>query len=114
LVFFEPFLSSLNPLGSFIEGPIEVDAVGQHDDGLRAALTLVHRKSDGFVPVREQAAAQAVRVFDHPMAASILPNQEARRMPGASRFNVCRNHYFCLVSPSGEPSPQSTERCLNG
>src|ERR1700734_55606 len=59
---------------------------------LRAPLTLIHRKSDRLVPVREQAAAQAVGVLDDPMAASVLPDEQAESVCGACRFDVLLDH----------------------
>src|ERR1700722_4838803 len=76
----------------FIDRSVKLEPIGQHDDGLRATLTLIHRKSDRLVPVREQAAAQAVGVLDDPMAASVLPDEQAGSVCGARRFDVLLDH----------------------
>src|ERR1700677_5264646 len=75
-----------------VDRPVELEAVGQHNDGLRSALALIHRKSDRLVPVGEQAAAQAVGVLDDPMAGSVLPDEQAGSVCGAGRFDVLLDH----------------------
>jgi hypothetical protein len=72
----------------FAERSVELQTIGQHNDGLRAALAFVHRKPDRIGPVREQAAAQASGVLDHPMAASIPPDEQARQGSGAGGSDI--------------------------
>jgi hypothetical protein len=61
----------------FVERSIEFETIGQHNDGLRAALAFKHRKPDRLGPVREQAAAKASGVLDDPAAASVTPDEQA-------------------------------------
>jgi hypothetical protein len=84
-------LPRIVPLVS-IDRPVELEPVAQHDDGLRSALALIHRKSDRLVSVREQAAAQALRVLDDPVAASVLPDEQAGTVRGARRLDVLLDH----------------------
>jgi hypothetical protein len=48
---------------AFVERSVELKTIGQHNDGLRAALAFIHRKPDRLGPVREQAAAKAPGVL---------------------------------------------------
>jgi hypothetical protein len=56
---------------------ITIVIIGQHNHGLRAALAFIHCKPDRLRPVREQAAAKAFGVLDHPVAGPILPDEQA-------------------------------------
>jgi hypothetical protein len=56
---------------------VEFETIGQHNDGLRAALAFKHRKPDRLGPVREQAAAEASGVLDDPAAAAVSPDEQA-------------------------------------
>ena len=76
----------------FVKRSVEFETIGQHNDGLRAALAFMHRKPDCLGPVREQAAAQASGVLDDPMPASIAccsvgrqPNEQFRRQSESER-----------------------------
>jgi len=64
-------------------------------------LAFVHRKPDRLRPVREQAAAKASGVLDHPMAASILPNVQAGQSSAARGFDVLLDHDFTSFSREG-------------
>jgi hypothetical protein len=73
----------------FVERSVEFETIGQHNDGLRAALAFNHRKPDCLGPVREQAAAQASGVLDDPMPASIPPDEQARQAGGPAALVSC-------------------------
>ena len=72
--------------------PVELEPVWQHNDRLRSALALIHRKSDRLGLVREQAAAKASGVLDNPMAASILPDEQTGIIRRACGFDVLLDH----------------------
>jgi hypothetical protein len=59
----------------FSERAVELRTIGQHNDGLRAALAFVHGEPDRLRPVLKQAAATASSVLDHPMSVMILPDE---------------------------------------
>jgi hypothetical protein len=71
-----------------IERPVELETIGQHNHGLRAALAFIHCKPDRLRPVREQAAAKALGVLDHPVAGPILPDEQAGIAFGARSFDL--------------------------
>ena len=73
---------------TFVERSVEFETIGQHNDGLRAALAFNHRKPDRLGPVREQAAAQASGVLNDPMPASI-PSDEQAGQAGAAALISC-------------------------
>jgi hypothetical protein len=85
----------------FIERPVEFEPIRQHDDGLGAALTLIHRESDRLFPVHKQAAAKAVGVLDDPAAGPILSDEQTGRVGGARSFDVVVDHSLCLVLSRG-------------
>ncbi|MGA8443989.1 MAG: hypothetical protein WB766_02190 [Roseiarcus sp.] len=76
---------------TFVERSGEFETIGQHNDGLRAALAFNHRKPDRLGPVREQAGARASGVLNDPMPASIVllvgrqPNEQFRRQSESER-----------------------------
>ena len=66
----------------FVERSVELQTIGQHNDGLRAALAFKHRKPDRLGPVREQAAAKASGVLDDPAPLRSRPmNRQDERAP---------------------------------
>src|SRR5271166_1353221 len=83
-------------LGINGERQIQFQTFRQHNDGLRATLTFVHRKSDRLRPIPEQSATEATRVADDPLADLVLPDEQARRTNSGSRFDVLMNHR-CLL-----------------
>jgi hypothetical protein len=68
--------------------PVEFEPIGQHDDGLGPALTLIHCESDRLFPVHKQAAAKTVGVLDDPAASPILPDEQTGRVRSAYGFDV--------------------------
>jgi len=78
----------------FVERSVEFETIGQHNDGLRAALAFMHRKPDCLGPVREKAAAQASGVLNDPMPASIPPDEQARQAGGARGSCILLDHEF--------------------
>jgi hypothetical protein len=58
-----------------VERPVELEAIGQHDHRLRASLAFIHREPDRLGSVREQAAAEAPGVLDHP-ATGVIPRHD--------------------------------------
>jgi hypothetical protein len=78
----------------FAERSVEFETIGQHNDGLRAALAFNHRKPDRLGPVGEQAAAQASGVLDHPMPASIPPDEQAGQAGLSGGSDMLVDHEF--------------------
>ena len=76
---------------TFVERSGEFETIGQHNDGLRAALAFNHRKPDRLGPVREQAAAQASASLTTqcPLRSLLLvgrqPNEQFRRQSESER-----------------------------
>lgn len=77
----------------FIERPVEFQPIREHYDGLGAAFAFMHCKTDRLRPVREQAAAKVSRVSDHPLAGSILSDEQTR-IACACGFDVLPDHDF--------------------
>ena len=86
---------------TFVERSVEFETIGQHNDGLRAALAFMHRKPDCLGPVREQAAAEASGVLDHPMPASIPPDDEAGQTAAARGPDILLDHEFSSFADEG-------------
>jgi hypothetical protein len=84
-----------------VERAVELKTIRQHNDGLRAALAFVHRKPDRLRPVREQAAAKASGVLDHPMSVMILPDVQAGQSSAARGFDVLLDHEFSSFCGEG-------------
>jgi hypothetical protein len=57
----------------FIERPVELEPIEQHDDRLGPALAFIHRESDRLAPIREQASAKVLGVF--PADSGFSPQQ---------------------------------------
>ena len=56
------------------------------DEGDESALAFIHCKPGRLRPVREQAAAKALGVLDHPVARSILPDEQAPSFDHGEKF----------------------------
>ena len=84
-----------NVLRLDIEHRVQLQSVGQHDDGLGVALALVHGVADRFFLVGEKPAAQAVRISNDPAPAMILPDEQARTGRGRGADTVV-NHGILL------------------
>ena len=85
----------------FVERSVEFETIGQHNDGLRAALAFKHHKPDCLGPVREQAAAQASGVLNDPMPASIPPDEQAGQAGGARGSYILLDHEFASFTDEG-------------
>src|SRR4051812_42140679 len=64
---------------------VELENPRNHDDGLRALAVFEHRKFQGLRPIHEQAAAEAVLILNHPVAAAVPADQEHRRFRATRR-----------------------------
>jgi hypothetical protein len=106
-------LTSVIDRGGERKSRVQFESVRQHDDGLRAALTFIHRKPDRLGPVREQAAAKASGVLDHPVTASIPPDKQAGQAGGTRGSDILLDHEFSSFADDGPGAffrrAQSTE-----
>ena len=86
--------------------PVEFEPIGQHDDGLGAALALIHRESNRLGAVYEQAAAKALGVLDDPRASSILPDEQTgivRRARSLMWWWIIDFASYCREGPAMSP-----------
>jgi hypothetical protein len=90
---------------TFVERSLDFEIIGQHNDGLRAALAFVYPKPDRLGPVCKQAAAMASRVLDDSAAVSVPLDKQAGQAGAARRSNVAVvNHGLSSIAGEG-PGP---------
>jgi hypothetical protein len=92
-----------------VERLVELQTVGQHNEGLRVASAFVHGEPDRLCSIREPSSAPVTRVFDDPPSMSILPDEQTRA-DSPCGFDALINHDLLhgfrpgsCICPPGRP-----------